>query len=249
MNKLVVSLISVILLNCMILMPAQNVGAILNPSFSNVDIESNNLGFTEVDNREVEKIIEKIELAEKDIKNRDSEEFNETENLNPSKNVQVVATPALVQEKQAESNPPINLVNKTSPTNNPEDLLVVQSNGFNLSEQDLKALARLVHGEARGESFVGQVAIAAVVFNRMKSGKFGKSVLEIIFEPGAFTAIDDGQYYLEPDSSAYQAVESAIEGWDPTGGAIYYWNPHTATNKWIWSRPIINQIGKHVFAL
>lgn len=249
MNKLVVSLISVILLSCMILMPAQNVGAILNPNFSNVDMESNQLGFTELNHTEIEKTIKETEPAVKEPTNKDNEKINKTENLNPSNHVEEVATPALLQEKQAPADPHINLVHKDSPVKKPEDLLVAQSYGFNLTEQDLKALARLVHGEARGESFTGQVAIAAVVFNRMKSGKFGKSVLEIIFEPGAFTAIDDGQYYLEPDSSAYQAVESALKGWDPTGGAIYYWNPHTATNKWIWSRPIINQIGKHVFAL
>lgn len=123
------------------------------------------------------------------------------------------------------------------------------SNYANLTAGERHALARLVYGEARGESFSGQVAIAAVVFNRINSGKFGKSILEVIFEPGAFTAVSDGQYYLEPDANAYKAVDSALSGWDPTGGAIYYWNPHTATNKWIWSRPIINQIGKHVFAL
>ncbi|NLB88172.1 MAG: spore cortex-lytic enzyme [Syntrophomonadaceae bacterium] len=122
-------------------------------------------------------------------------------------------------------------------------------NGFNLSKQDMYDLARVVHGEARGESFTGQVAIAAVVLNRLKSDKFGNTVQEIIYEPGAFTAVADGQYYLEPNATAYQAVEAALKGWDPTGGAIYYWNPVTATSKWVWSRTIINQIGKHVFAI
>lgn len=119
---------------------------------------------------------------------------------------------------------------------------------WNLSQGDIYDLARLVHGEARGESFEGKVAIVAVVLNRMKSDKFGSNVKQIIYEPGAFTAVSDGQFYLEPDESSYQAVQAALRGWDPTGGAIYYWNPATATNKWVWSRPIINQIGKHVFA-
>lgn len=141
--------------------------------------------------------------------------------------------------------------------NNDTDVAVSQVNyqsqktasGHYLSKQDIYDLARIVHGEARGEPFTGQVAIAAVVLNRMKSDKFGNTVQEIIYEPGAFTAVADGQYYLEPNATAYKAVEAAIKGWDPTGGAIYYWNPATATNKWVWSRPIIHQIGKHVFAL
>jgi len=119
---------------------------------------------------------------------------------------------------------------------------------WNLSQDDVYNLARLVHGEARGESFEGKVAIVAVVLNRLRSDKFGNSVKQIIYEPGAFTAVSDGQFYLEPDQSSYQAVQAALRGWDPTGGAIYYWNPATATNKWVWSRPIIGQIGKHVFA-
>lgn len=119
---------------------------------------------------------------------------------------------------------------------------------WTLSQGDIYDLARLVHGEARGESFEGKVAIVAVVINRLESKKFGNSVKQIIFEPGAFTAISDGQFYMEPDESSYQAVQAALRGWDPTGGAVYYWNPATATNKWVWSRPIINQIGKHVFA-
>lgn len=123
------------------------------------------------------------------------------------------------------------------------------SNNHNLSKQDIYDLARVVHGEARGEPFTGQVAVAAVVLNRLESKNFGKSIQEIIHEPGAFTAVADGQYYMEPDANAYKAVEAAIKGWDPTGGAIYYWNPVTATSKWVWSRPIINQIGKHVFAM
>lgn len=123
------------------------------------------------------------------------------------------------------------------------------SNNHNFSKQDIYDLARVVHGEARGEPFTGQVAVAAVVLNRLESKNFGQSIQEIIYEPGAFTAVADGQYYMEPDANAYKAVEAALKGWDPTGGAIYYWNPATATSKWVWSRPIINQIGKHVFAM
>jgi len=117
-----------------------------------------------------------------------------------------------------------------------------------LSRHDLYDLARLVNGEARGESFEGQVAVAAVVLNRLYSGQFGNTIQDVIYQPWAFTAVNDGQFYLEPNASAYQAVAAAVKGWDPTGGALYYWNPVTATSPWVWSRPIINQIGNHVFA-
>lgn len=117
------------------------------------------------------------------------------------------------------------------------------------NHHDLDSLARLVYGEARGESFVGQVAVAAVVLNRVESGKFGDTINEVIFEPGAFSAVSDGQYYLKPNQEAYKAAQAALNGWDPTGNAIYYWNPVTATNQWVWNRPVITTIGKHVFAL
>ncbi len=118
-----------------------------------------------------------------------------------------------------------------------------------LSRKDMYDLARIVHGEARGESFVGQVAVASVVLNRLYSGQFGNSVQAVIYQPWAFTAVNDGQFFLEPDAAAYQAVAAAVKGWDPTGGAIYYWNPITATSKWVWSRLIVNKIGQHVFAI
>lgn len=116
------------------------------------------------------------------------------------------------------------------------------------SSQDVKCLAQLIYGEARGECFEGQVAVAAVVLNRLHSGKFGNSIRSVIFEPGAFTAISDGQFYLQPNETAYRAAQAALNGWDPTGNALYYWNPKTATNKWVWSRSIIKTIGNHVFA-
>jgi N-acetylmuramoyl-L-alanine amidase len=124
----------------------------------------------------------------------------------------------------------------------------VSRKSAHVSSHNLDSLAKVVFGEARGEPFVGQVAIAAVVLNRVESDKFGSTVNEVIFEPGAFTAVSDGQYYLQPNNEAYQAAQAAIDGWDPTNDAIYYWNPATATNKWIWSRPITITIGKHVFA-
>jgi len=117
---------------------------------------------------------------------------------------------------------------------------------LNKSEMDI--LARVIHGEARGEPYVGQVAVGAVVMNRIKSGKFPNTIREVVFQSGAFTAVADGQYYLTPDATAYKAALDAVRGWDPTGGALYYFNPKTATSKWIWSRPQTVTIGNHIFA-
>lgn len=117
-----------------------------------------------------------------------------------------------------------------------------------LSAADLELLAKAIYGEARGESYEGQVAIAAVILNRVKNPNFPNTINGVIYQPGAFTAITDGQFYLTPNDTAYKAAQDAAARWDPTGGAIYYWNPATATNKWVWSRPIITQIGSHVFA-
>lgn len=116
------------------------------------------------------------------------------------------------------------------------------------SRSDLELLARAVYAEARGESYEGQVAIAAVILNRLKNPNFPKSIAGIIYEPGAFTAVDDGQINMYPDATAFKAAQDAINGWDPTYGALYYWNPATATSQWVWSRPITTRIGNHVFA-
>lgn len=117
-----------------------------------------------------------------------------------------------------------------------------------LSAEELELLAKIVYGEARGESYEGQVAVAAVVLNRVKDPNFPNTIKGVIYQPGAFTAVTDGQFYLTPNETAYKAAKDAAAGWDPTGGALYYWNPATTTNKWIWSKPITTQIGSHVFA-
>lgn len=116
-----------------------------------------------------------------------------------------------------------------------------------VSSNDLNLLANAVYGESRGEPYIGQVAVAAVILNRLESPKFPHSVPSIIFQPGAFTAVADGQIYLTPNQQAKKAVQDALKGWDPSGGAIYYFNPATATSKWIWSRPQIKRIGRHIF--
>ncbi|MED3823317.1 spore cortex-lytic enzyme [Priestia flexa] len=118
-------------------------------------------------------------------------------------------------------------------------------NGF--SQNDIQLMANAVYGEARGEPYNGQVAVAAVILNRVNSPAFPNTVAGVIFEPRAFTAVADGQIWLEPDETAKKAVLDAINGWDPTGNAMYYFNPDTATSAWIWSRPQIKQIGKHIF--
>ena len=108
-------------------------------------------------------------------------------------------------------------------------------------------LAQCIHGEARGESYIGQVAVAAVILNRVDDPKFPKTIAGVIFQPGAFTAVSDGQMFQPPGDTALKAARDAMNGWDPSGGAIYYYNPAKTTNKWIWSRPIIKVIGKHYF--
>jgi N-acetylmuramoyl-L-alanine amidase len=116
---------------------------------------------------------------------------------------------------------------------------------------DVQLLARAINGEARGEPYEGQVAVGAVILNRVRDPKFPNTIAGVIYQPGAFTAVSDGQINvpLDPGSSVVKAAQDALDGWDPTGGAIYYWNPATATSSWIWSRKIIKTIGKHNFGV
>lgn len=117
------------------------------------------------------------------------------------------------------------------------------------STSDVQLMARAINGEARGEPYEGQVAVGAVILNRVKDAKFPNTIAGVIYEKGAFTAVADGQINkaISEGSTVYKAARDAMNGWDPTGGAIYYFNPATATNKWIWSRPLIKTIGKHRF--
>lgn len=116
------------------------------------------------------------------------------------------------------------------------------------TSSDLYLLAKCVYAEARGESYVGQVAVASVILNRVKSPSFPNTISGVIYQPWAFTAVYDGQINLEPNSTAYQAARDALNGWDPTYGSIYYYNPATATSAWIWSREVTVVIGRHTFA-
>lgn len=113
--------------------------------------------------------------------------------------------------------------------------------------RDVTLLAMAINGEARGEKYEGQVAVGAVILNRVRHSSFPNTIAGVIYQPNAFTAVDDGQINMAVNNSCYNAARDALNGWDPTGGAIYYYNPVTATNQWIRSRPIIKTIGKHVF--
>lgn len=115
------------------------------------------------------------------------------------------------------------------------------------AENDIEILSRAIYAEGRGEPYEGQVAIGSVILNRVKSDKFPNSVAEVVYQRGAFDAVDDGQINLTPNETAYSAARDAVNGYDPTGGALYYWNPATATSRWIWSVPITYSVGNHVF--
>ena len=121
------------------------------------------------------------------------------------------------------------------------------SNSSTNNSSNVNLLARAIYGEARGEPYTGQVAVGAVIMNRVRSSKFPNTIAGVIYHSGAFDAVSDGQINLQPDATAKKAAQDALNGWDPSYGAIYYFNPSTATNKWIWTRPMTVTIGKHRF--
>ena len=132
-------------------------------------------------------------------------------------------------------------------TPNKTSISTAASGSSNVS--DIQLMARAINGEARGEPYEGQVAVGAVILNRVKDSRFPNTIAGVIYQSGAFTAVSDGQINapIAEDSTVYKAAEDAMNGWDPTGGCVYYFNPNTATNKWIWSRPHVKTIGKHRF--
>ena len=123
------------------------------------------------------------------------------------------------------------------------------SYGASAKTSDIQLMARAINGEARGEPYEGQVAVGAVILNRVKDSRFPNTISGVIYQSGAFTAVADGQINqpIAEGSTVYKAAQDARNGWDPTNGCIYYFNPQTATNKWIWSRPLVKTIGKHRF--
>ncbi len=118
---------------------------------------------------------------------------------------------------------------------------------YSLNQSEMDILARVIYSEARGEPYVGQVAVGAVVMNRIQSGQFPDNIRDVVFQRGAFTAVDDGQFWLKPDKTAYLAAQDAVRGWDPTYHSLFYFNPKTATSAWIWTRPQNVTIGNHIF--
>lgn len=126
-------------------------------------------------------------------------------------------------------------------------IMTSSSSSSSSYNSNLNLLARVIYGEARGEPYTGQVAVGAVVMNRVKSSSFPNTISGVVYQSGAFDAVKDGQINLTPNSTARKAAQDALNGWDPSYGAIYYFNPSTATNKWIWSRPMTVTIGKHRF--
>jgi N-acetylmuramoyl-L-alanine amidase len=120
-------------------------------------------------------------------------------------------------------------------------------NGFSSSEVYL--LAKTIYAEGRGEPYVGQVAIGAVILNRVRNKNFPNTISGVVYQRHAFTAVSDGQINLTPNDTAMKAAREAINGWDPTGGALYYYNPAVATSAWIFDRQTVTVIGKHIFAI
>ncbi len=123
------------------------------------------------------------------------------------------------------------------------------NSGSDYTNSDLYMLAKCIYAEARGESYTGQVAVGAVILNRVASSSFPNTISGVIYQKGAFTAVTDGQINLEPDKTAMNAASDAMNGWDPTYGCLYYYNPAVATSSWIFSRKTVTTIGKHIFAI
>ena len=130
-----------------------------------------------------------------------------------------------------------------------ETQVLSRSLGRLVSKEDVELLTRVIHGEARGENFEGQVAVGAVVLNRLKDPRFPKTMRTVIYQSGAFTAVDDKQIQLDPNDQSYKAAEAALSGVDPTNGALFYFNPRIATDNWIKSRSVIKRIGNHTFSI
>ena len=127
--------------------------------------------------------------------------------------------------------------------------VVAASSSASSYAQEVELLARLIHGEARGEPYVGMVAVGAVVLNRVKSSRFPNTIAGVVYQNGAFDAVTDGQINLTPNEQSRRAARDAMNGWDPTNGCLYYYNPNTATSDWIWTREVRLNIGDHSFAV
>ncbi len=117
-----------------------------------------------------------------------------------------------------------------------------------INRSDFELMAQVIEGEAAGEPYIGKLAVGAVIVNRLESDEFPNDLIKVIYQPNAFEAVSNGQYKRKTSQDSYKAAEEALKGKDPTNGCLYYWNPKTAKSKWVWQRPVIMQIGRHVFA-
>ncbi|MDR3584969.1 MAG: cell wall hydrolase [Desulfosporosinus sp.] len=141
------------------------------------------------------------------------------------------------------------LVQQTTVPLEPESQVLSRGLGRLVSKDDVELLTRVIYGEARGENFEGQVAVGAVVLNRLKDPRFPKTMRAVIYQSGAFTAVEDKQIQLDPNDQSFKAAEAALSGLDPTNGALFYFNPRLATDNWIKSRSVIKRIGNHTFSI
>lgn len=146
-------------------------------------------------------------------------------------------TPAEEAEVLVKDLPPVQRSEKTP-----------QVSRGNLNRNEVTLLAMVIEGEAADEPYQGKVAVGAVILNRMASDKFPNTMSGVVYQDWAFESVMNGQYTRPLTSESIKAAQAAIQGWDPTNGALYFWNPATATSKWVWSRPVTDQIGRHVFA-
>ncbi len=140
------------------------------------------------------------------------------------------------------------VVPKPSPTVTQKNTVQPTAPAHSLSPADLQLLARVIYAESRGEPFEGQVAVGAVLLNRLNDSRFPRTLSQIIFKQGEFCTVRDGQIWNTPNQEAIKAAKLAVAGWDPTGGAVYFYNPAKTTSRWIWSRVVTNKIGNHIFA-
>ncbi|MFI3166962.1 MAG: spore cortex-lytic enzyme [Bacillota bacterium] len=123
------------------------------------------------------------------------------------------------------------------------------SNNANFTDSDVYLLAKTIHAEARGENYIGQVAVGAVILNRVKSAEFPNTIAGVVYQPWAFTAVHDGQINLEPDEQSIRAAKDALSGWDPSQGCLFYYNPDKATSQWIFTTQTVTKIGNHIFSI
>ena len=169
-------------------------------------------------------------------------------------NPPVIARPDSQNAPQPERSIPISAASGESSNKNqapwtPNQQPAQAQSQNNRNEADIYLLARVINAEARGEPFTGQVAVGAVLLNRLQDKRFPKTLSQIIFKRGEFCTVRDGQIWMAPSSQAIRAARLAASGWDPTGGAVYFYNPAKTTSHWIWSRPVVNKIGHHIFAV